>query len=92
MKADQTAVMRLLKTARGQLEATLRMVEENRYCVDISNQLLATIALLRKVNEQVLDAHVRHCVLEAFSPEAEPGLAAERCEEILALMHKLQRG
>ena len=92
MKADQTAVMRLLKTARGQLEATLRMVEENRYCVDISNQLLATIALLRKVNEQVLDAHVRHCVLEAFSPEVEPGLAAERCEEILALMHKLQRG
>lgn len=44
MKADQTKVVRLLKTARGQLDGILNMIEEDRYCMDISNQLLATQA------------------------------------------------
>ena len=42
MKADHTQVTRLLKTARGQIDGILKMVEEDRYCLDVSNQLLAT--------------------------------------------------
>lgn len=41
MQADPKKITRLLKTARGQVDGVLKMVEENRYCVDIVNQLLA---------------------------------------------------
>ena len=42
MKADHAQVERLLKTARGQIDGILKMVEEDRYCVDISNQIMAS--------------------------------------------------
>ena len=61
MKADKETVMRLLKTARGQLDGLLKMVEEDRYCMDISNQLLATQAILRRANREVLGAHMHSC-------------------------------
>lgn len=48
MKAKKGDIVHKLKIARGQLDGILQMVEENRYCVDISNQLLATQALLKK--------------------------------------------
>ena len=52
MKADRDKITRLLKTARGQMDGILKMVEEDRYCVDISNQLLATESILRKANKE----------------------------------------
>ncbi|MFQ9891721.1 MAG: metal-sensing transcriptional repressor [Emergencia sp.] len=42
MRAKKNDVEHKLKIARGQLDGILRMVEDNRYCIDISNQLLAT--------------------------------------------------
>ena len=59
MKADKTHITRSIKIARGQLDGILRMIEEDRYCVDISNQLLATQALLKRVNQEILRAHIR---------------------------------
>ena len=53
MKADKTHITRSIKIARGQLDGILRMIEEDRYCVDISNQLLATQALLKRVNQDI---------------------------------------
>ena len=50
MKADKEKVALLLKTARGQLDGLLKMVEDDRYCMDISNQLLAAQAILKKAN------------------------------------------
>ena len=66
MKAEKEKVTRLLKTARGQLDGLLKMVEDDRYCIDISNQLMATIAILRNVNRDVLHSHLGTCVEEAF--------------------------
>ena len=43
---DSHKAIALLKTARGQIDATIRMVEEDRYCIDVSKQVLATLALL----------------------------------------------
>ena len=71
MQADRQKVKRLLKTARGQLDGILKMVEENRYCMDISNQIMATIAILKKVNIEILDAHLKCCVLHADDRERE---------------------
>ena len=59
MKADHDQVTRLLKTARGQIDGIIKMVEDNRYCMDISNQLLATQAILKKANRQILQAHLQ---------------------------------
>ena len=46
MKADHLKVERYLKTARGQIDGILKMMEDDRYCIDISTQLMATIGLL----------------------------------------------
>ena len=46
MKADKVKVARLLKTARGQLDGILNMIEEDRYCMDVLNQLLALYVYL----------------------------------------------
>ena len=50
MKADKVKVSRLLKTARGQLDGILNMIEEDRYCMDVLNQLLASEAILRRAS------------------------------------------
>lgn len=85
MKADKVQVSRLLKTARGQLDGILKMIEEDRYCMDISNQLMATQSILSKANSEVLKAHMNCCVRAA----AESGDAEEKLEEISALIDKL---
>ena len=85
MKADPSTITRQLKIARGQLDGILRMVEEDRYCVDISNQILATQALLKRINKAILEAHIRHCVREGLhSDDPYPKL-----EEALSLLEKM---
>ncbi|HCJ95001.1 MAG TPA: transcriptional regulator [Sphaerochaeta sp.] len=86
MKADHKQVTQALKTARGQLDGILRMVEEDRYCVDISNQLLATEALLKKTNKIVLQAHLQSCVKESFETGTD---VEQKISEILKLLDKL---
>jgi len=87
MKADKAKIIRLLKTARGQLDGLLKMVEDDRYCIDISNQLLATQAILRNINREVLQAHLGCCVKEAL----EQGDARQKIEEIMAIIDKLSK-
>lgn len=67
MKANKSQITRLLKTAQGQINGILKMVEEDRYCVDISNQLMATQAILKRANKEIIGAHMKHCVYEAFN-------------------------
>ena len=64
MKHD--SAYQTLKNAKGQLDASLKMLEDNRYCVDISNQLMATIALIKRANKQILSEHLNHCVIESI--------------------------
>ncbi len=85
MKADKAKVSKLLKTAKGQIDGILRMIEEGRYCVDISNQIMATQAVLKKANLEVLTAHCKSCVAGASTPKQKD----EKIEEIIALLSKL---
>ena len=87
MRADKQKVTRLLKTARGQLDGLLRMVEEDRYCIDIANQLLATEALLRKTNRLVLRAHMEGCIHEAMGSED----ADEKLDELMQIVERMER-
>ena len=85
MKADHAQVTRLLKTARGQLDGILKMVEEHRHCLDVSNQLMATQSILKKANRMVLRAHMDSCVREAI----DSGDPDEKLDELAALLDKL---
>lgn len=85
MKANQEEITLLLKTARGQIDGILKMVEDNRYCTDISNQLLATQSILKKANRMVLAAHIDSCVREAIMQ----GTPDEKLRELTALLDKL---
>ena len=85
MKADHTQVQRLLKTARGQIDGILKMVEEDRYCLDVSNQLMATQSILKKANRMVLTAHMDCCVRQAM----DSGDPEKKLAELAAIIHKL---
>lgn len=67
MKADKDKTLRKLKTVRGQLDGLIKMVEEDRYCIDVSNQLMASISILKNINKDVLSSHLEHCVYGAIS-------------------------
>ena len=82
MMADQKTVLRLLKTARGQIDGIIKMVEEDRYCMDISQQVTAADAMLRRVNMEILTAHLKHCVEQAESDR-------ERSDKIDELVNAL---
>lgn len=90
MMADLERTLRLLKTARGQIDGIIKMVEDDRYCIDISTQLMATQSLIGRVNADVLKAHIGGCVQQA----AESGTDAEKAEklaEIEAVIEKLAK-
>ncbi|QWB95194.1 metal-sensing transcriptional repressor [Mycoplasmatota bacterium] len=84
MKHDRTKAINLFKTAKGQIEATIRMAEDNRYCVDVANQVEATSALLKKANLLILQDHINTCVKASF----EDGTSEEKIEEIMKLIQK----
>lgn len=87
MKADKKDVVHKLKIVRGQIEGILQMIQEDRYCVDISTQLLATQALLKKVNQEILRAHIRSCVKDALQTEVQNS----KLEEALKLLEKMMQ-
>ena len=87
MKADHAQVTRLLKTARGQIDGIIKMVEEDRYCMDISAQVMATDAILRKVNNEIICAHMKGCVKEAILE----GKGDDKIDELMTVVDKLTR-
>ena len=85
VKADRAKVEKLLKTAKGQLDGILRMVEEDRYCIDISNQILAAQAVLNRANKEILKAHMEMCVNHAV----ETGDSQQKMAELYSLLDKI---
>ena len=87
MVADKESTVRLLKTAKGQIEGILKMIEEDRYCVDISNQILATTSILNKANKQIIKCHMECCVKDAL----QNGDGQEKIDEMLSIFDKLAK-
>lgn len=81
---EKTQVLNLLKTSRGQIEGIIKMVEDDRYCVDVSKQILAVQALIKKANLKIIDQHIKHCLRQAFID----GNSDEKVEEIIDLIDK----
>lgn len=90
MRADKNKVEPLLKTARGQVDAILKMIEDDRYCIDIINQLLAAEALIKKARKIVLKGHLEGCVLDAISFSYTQD-RTEKLDEIIKLLDKMDK-
>lgn len=84
MQADKKQIVRLLNTARGQMDGIIKMVQEDRYCLDISNQIMASQAILSRANKEILKAHLLNCVLNS-----EGQMSEEKVKELNTLLEKL---
>ena len=76
------AALMSLKTSRGQIDGIIKMIEEERYCIDISKQVLSAQSLLKKANMEILRGHVKTCVKDAV----EQGKGDEKIEEIFKVI------
>jgi CsoR family transcriptional regulator, copper-sensing transcriptional repressor len=63
----KAAVLKRLNRIEGQVRGLVRMVEEDRYCIDIVTQVSAVRAALRRAEEEILRDHVSHCVEHAIA-------------------------
>ena len=81
MKADHKTVSRLVSNARGQLD---------RYCMDISTQLLAAQSIIKRANREVLKGHVEHCIREAMESGDEEA-AEQKVQELLEYVEKMTK-
>ena len=87
MRADRKKVEPLLRTARGQLDGVLKMIECDRYCMDIVTQLQAVESLVHKAQREVLHAHLSGCVQEAFETGYEHA-REKKIDEIIKLLDR----
>ncbi len=85
MKADRESVSSRIRIVRGQLDGIQKMIDEDRYCIDIAAQMLASSSLLKKAAQEVLEAHIRSCVRDALKTD-EPN---EKIEEALSVLEKM---
>lgn len=81
------ANLKRLKRIEGQVRGLARMVEEDRYCIDIVTQIAAARAALRKVEEEILRDHVAHCVEHAITS----GDKDDQRQKIVELMDVMAR-
>lgn len=86
MSEERKQALRYLKTVRGQMDGIIKMIEEERYCIDISNQILASGALLKKANLHILTGHMETCVKQAIQDE---DALDEKLSEIETLFAKM---
>ena len=86
-KHSKAACLKRLSRIEGQVRGLARMVEDDRYCIDIVTQIAAVRAALRRVEEEVLRDHIAHCVEHAIVS----GDAAEHRRKIAELMDVLGR-
>jgi DNA-binding FrmR family transcriptional regulator len=83
----KASVLKRLQRIEGQVRGLGRMVEEDRYCIDIVTQLSAVRAALRSVEEEVLHDHAGHCIEHAIAS----GNKADQRRKVAELMDVLKR-
>ncbi len=86
MMTEKKKALQSLKTAKGQIEGIIQMIEDERYCMDISNQILASTALLKRANLHILTGHLNTCVISAINNHDQ---ADEKMKEIQILLQKI---
>ena len=90
---DQTtksSCIKRLNRIEGQVRGLSRMVDEDRYCIDIVTQISAVRAALRRVEEEVLRQHVAHCVEHAIA-SGDADEQRQKVTELIAVLARTQR-
>ena len=88
--AGKDALVKRLHRIEGQVRGIEKMVDDDRYCIDILTQIAAVNTALESLAYQVLDDHVRHCVAGALA-SGDADAAMEKTEELLAAVHRFAR-
>ena len=79
-----------MRRVEGQARGIIKMMEEDRYCVDILQQLIALEAAARKARIKVLDIHAKHCIREALASN-DPVDQSDKVAELVALVEKMAK-
>ncbi len=88
--STKTSVQTRLKRIEGQVSGLHRMVEDDRYCIDILTQISAVRAALHKVEAEILRSHVSHCVSDAFATGDTDG-QKRKVEELVETIGRMTR-
>ena len=87
---DKEALVKRLHRIEGQVRGIERMVEDDRYCIDILTQVAAVNTALESLAFKVLDDHVNHCVSDALS-SGDPEEAAAKSKELMEAVQRFAR-
>jgi len=87
---DKDALVKRLHRIEGQVRGVEKMVEDDRYCIDILTQIAAVNTALESLAYKLLDDHVRHCVAGALA-SGDADDAMEKTEELLAAVQRFAR-
>jgi CsoR family transcriptional regulator, copper-sensing transcriptional repressor len=88
--ADKEALVRRLHRIEGQVRGIERMIEDDRYCIDVLTQISAVTTALDSLAFRILDDHVNHCVAGALA-SGDPVQAEEKSRELLEAVHRFSR-
>ncbi|MCY0869676.1 MAG: metal-sensitive transcriptional regulator [Firmicutes bacterium] len=91
---NRDALLDRLRKIEGQVRGVARMIESDRYCVDVLNQIAAIQAALSKVEFALLEKHTRGCVadaLQAADQEDGAAQAREKVDELIAVLQHFVR-
>jgi CsoR family transcriptional regulator, copper-sensing transcriptional repressor len=91
MRKDiKASALKRLKRIEGQVRGLGRMVEDDRYCIDIVTQISAVRAALRRAEEEILHDHVAHCVEGAIA-SGNQGQQRRKIAELMAVLGRADR-
>jgi CsoR family transcriptional regulator, copper-sensing transcriptional repressor len=88
--ADKESLVRRLHRIEGQVRGIERMVEEDRYCIDVLTQIAAVNTALESLAFRILDDHVNHCVADALA-SGDAAEAETKSKELLDAVHRFAR-
>jgi DNA-binding FrmR family transcriptional regulator len=86
----KAAGIKRLSRIEGQVRGLSRMLEEDRYCIDIVTQIAAVRAALRRLEEEILRDHVGHCVEHAIA-SGDKAEQRQKIEELMAVVSRADR-
>ena len=88
--AERQKLLNRLRRVEGQVRGIEKMVEDDRYCIDILTQIAATTTALESVGLKILEDHTRHCVARALA-SGDESVAREKTEELLAAVQRFSK-
>lgn len=79
-----------LKRIEGQIRGIQKMIEEKRYCIDILTQLSSVVGAIRRVEEDILNRHLRGCVQQSFTKGSKED-RGKKMDEVIEVLQKFRK-